>query len=135
MTRKEARETAMCLLFEQDFRTEETASEIFEISVENREIEDDEYLRRVFFGVNDNLCAIDEVIGKHSKGWKTERMSHVSRAVQRVAVYEMMFEKDIPAAVSINEAVELSKKYDDEKAKRFINGVLNAVKNDLGDVQ
>ena len=135
MTRKEARETAMCLLFEQDFREEETASEIFEISVENREIEDDEYLRRVFFGVNNNLEAIDEAIGKHSKGWKTERMSHVSRAIQRIAVYEMMFEKDSPAPVSINEAVELSKKYDDEKAKRFINGVLNAVKNDLGDVQ
>ena len=135
MTRKEARETAMCLLFEQDFRTEETATEIFEISVENREIEDDEYLRRVFFGVNDNIAAIDEIIGRNSKGWKTERMSHVSRAIQRIAVYEMMFEKDIPAPVSINEAVELSKKYDDEKAKRFINGVLNSVKNEISDGQ
>lgn len=135
MTRKEARETAMCLLFEQDFRTEETAAEIFEISVENREIEDDEYLRRVFFGVNDNIAAIDEIIGRNSKGWKTERMSHVSRAIQRIAVYEMMFEKDIPAPVSINEAVELSKKYDDEKAKRFINGVLNSVKNEISDGQ
>ena len=131
MTRKEARETAMCLLFEQDFRAEETPSEIFEISVENREIEDDVYLRRVFFGVNENIEAIDEAIGKHAKGWKTDRMSHVSRAIQRIAVYEMMFESEIPAPVSINEAVELSKKYDDEKAKRFINGVLNAVKNDL----
>ncbi len=135
MTRKEARETAMCLLFEQDFRDGETAMEIFEISVENREIEDDEYLRRVFFGVNENISLIDETIGKHAKGWKTERMSHVSRAIQRIAVYEMLFEKEIPAPVSINEAVELSKKYDDEKAKRFINGVLNAVKNELQNEQ
>ena len=60
-------------------------------------------------------------------------MSHVSRAIQRIAVYEMLFEKDIPAAVSINEAIELSKKYDDEKAKRFINGVLNAVKTEISD--
>ena len=133
MTRKEARETAMCLLFEQDFREGETPSEIYEISAQNREITDDEYLRRVYFGVNDNLERIDEVIGAHAKGWKTDRMSHVSRAIQRVAVYEMLFEKDIPAAVSINEAIELSKKYDDEKAKRFINGVLNAVKTELSD--
>ncbi len=131
MTRKEAREMAMCLLFEQDFRTEETPAEIYEISVANDEIKDDEYIHRVFFGVNDNMAEIDEMIGSHSKGWKTERMSHVSRAIQRIAVYEMMFEADVPAPVSINEAVELSKKYDDEKAKRFINGVLNAVKNDL----
>ena len=131
MTRKEARETAMCLLFEQEFRAEETPEEIYEISLENREIEDDEYLRRVFFGINENREQIDSTIGKHSRGWKTERLSRVSRAVCRIAVYEMLFEKDIPAPVSINEAVELSKKYDDEKAKRFINGVLNAVKNDL----
>lgn len=135
MTRKEARETAMCLLFEQDFRTGETAGEIFEISVENREIEDDEYLRRVFFGVNENLAEIDEIIGRNAKGWKTERMSHVSRAIQRIAVYEMLFEKDIPAPVSINEAIELCKKYDDDKAKRFVNGVLNAAKNELANEQ
>ena len=135
MTRKEARETAMCLLFEQDFRTEETANDIFEISVENREIEDDKYLRRVFFGVNENLAVIDETIGRNARGWKTERMSHVSRAIQRVAVYEMLFEKDIPAPVSINEAVELCKKYDDDKAKKFVNGVLNAVKNEIENAQ
>lgn len=131
MKRKEARENAMCLLFEQDFRENETPAEIYEISVDNRETEDDEYLRRVFFGVNEHMEKIDEVIGRHSKGWKTDRMSHVSRAIQRIAVYEMIFEADIPAAVSINEAVELSKKYDDEKAKRFVNGVLNAVKDEL----
>ena len=133
MTRKEARETAMCLLFEQDFREGETPEEIYEISAQNREITDDEYIRRVYFGVNANLEKIDEVIGAHSKGWKTDRMSHVSRAIQRIAVYEMLFEKDIPAPVSINEAIELSKKYDDEKAKRFINGVLNAVKTEITD--
>ncbi|MBE6600300.1 MAG: transcription antitermination factor NusB [Ruminococcaceae bacterium] len=131
MKRKEARENAMCLLFEQDFRENETPAEIYEISIDNKETEDDEYLRRVFFGVNEHMEKIDEVIGRHSKGWKTDRMSHISRAIQRIAVYEMMFEADIPAAVSINEAVELSKKYDDEKAKRFVNGVLNAVKDEL----
>ena len=135
MTRKEARETAMCLLFEQEFRAEETPEEIYEISLENREIEDDEYLRRVFFGTNENLSQIDEMIGKHAHGWKTERMSRVSRALCRIAVYEMLFEKDIPAPVSINEAIELCKKYDEEKARRFVNGVLNAVKSEIADAE
>lgn len=135
MTRKEARETAMCLLFEQEFRAEETPEEIYEISLENREIEDDEYLRRVFFGINENREQIDSTIGKHSRGWKTERLSRVSRAVCRIAVYEMLFEKDIPAPVSINEAIELCKKYDEDKARRFVNGVLNAVKGEIADAE
>jgi N utilization substance protein B len=135
MTRKEARETAMCLLFEQEFRAEETPEEIYEISLENREIEDDEYLRRVFFGINENREQIDSTIGKHSRDWKTERLSRVSRAVCRIAVYEMLFEKDIPAPVSINEAIELCKKYDEDKARRFVNGVLNAVKGEIADAE
>jgi N utilization substance protein B len=135
MTRKEARETAMCLLFEQEFRAEETPEEIYEISLENREIEDDEYLRRVFFGINENREQIDSTIGKHSRGWKTERLSRVSRAVCRIAVYEMLFENDIPAPVSINEAIELCKKYDEDKARRFVNGVLNAVKGEIADAE
>lgn len=135
MIRKEARETAMCLLFEQEFRAGETPEEIYEISLDNREIEDDEYLRRVFFGTNENLSQIDEMIGKHAHGWKTERMSRVSRALCRIAVYEMLFEKDIPAPVSINEAIELCKKYDEEKARRFVNGVLNAVKSEIADAE
>lgn len=135
MTRKEARETAMCLLFEQEFRAEETPEEIYEISLENREIQDDDYLRRVFFGTNENREQIDSTIGKHAHGWKTERMSRVSRAVCRIAVYEMLFEKDIPAPVSINEAIELCKKYDEDKARRFVNGVLNAVKGEIADAE
>ena len=59
-------------------------------------------------------------------------MSIVSRAVLRLAVYELMFVEDIPARVSINEAIELSKKYDDEKAYMLVNGVLNAAAESLG---
>ena len=71
------------------------------------------------------------MIGKHSKGWKTERMTRLSRSVLRLCVYEMLFEKDIPYSVSINEAIELTKKFDDEKARPFVNGILNSVKNEL----
>ena len=60
-------------------------------------------------------------------GWKKQRLSPVTRALVRLAGYEMMFMEDVPGKVSINEAIELSKKYDDEKTYSFINGVLNAL--------
>ena len=75
----------------------------------------------------------DEEINKNSKGWKAARLSKVSRSILRLCIYEMLYEKEIPLRVSINEGIELAKLYEDEKARPFINGVLNAVKNSLGE--
>lgn len=132
MTRSEARRNALELLFEREFRQDESNEEIFATSVENREIETDPYIKTVFFGVCENVDAIDEEINKNSKGWKTNRLSKVSRSILRLCIYEMLYEKDIPLRVSINEGIELAKLYEDEKARPFINGVLNAVKNSIG---
>ena len=119
MTRKEARKTVFGLLFESGFKSDEKALDIYNIAAEDRDIEDDLYVRQVYFGVLENLE-------------KPERMSRVSRTVLRIAVYEMLFMEGIPAPVSINEALELVKEYDDDKARAFVNGVLNAVKDSLG---
>ena len=133
MTRSEARKNALELLFEREFRQDETNEEIFATSVENREIETDPYIKKAFFGVCENVEALDEEINKNSKGWKTNRLSKVSRSILRLCIYEMLYEKDIPLRVSINEGIELAKLYEDEKARPFINGVLNAVKNSIGE--
>ena len=66
------------------------------------------------------------------KGWRSDRVSPVSRAIIRLATYEMLYLTDVPGRVSINEAIELAKKYDDEKSYSFVNGVLNAVAQELG---
>ena len=131
MTRRQAREELINLLFETEFRHDETAEAIFATSLENREIADDEYLRRAYFAIMSNLEKIDATIGEHARGWKTSRLGRVSRAVLRMGVYELLFEADIPATVTINEAVELTKALDDEKARPFVNGVLNSVKDSL----
>lgn len=131
LKRKEAREVVVGLLFETEFKTEDNSSEIFAISSENREIPEDDYIKNAYFGVCENREKIDELIGANSNGWKTHRLTKLSRSVMRLAVYEMLFCEDIPASVSINEAVELTKKFDDPKAKAFVNGVLNSVKNAL----
>ena len=131
LTRKQAREIVVGLLFETEFRADESVKEVFAVSVENREIPKDEYVERAYFGVCENREKIDAIIGECSNGWKTHRLTKLSRSVMRLATYEMLFEKDIPSSVSINEAIELTKLFDDPKAKAFVNGVLNAVKDKL----
>ena len=133
MTRREAREAVLGLLFETEFRTEETKEEIYGSSAENREIPDDGYIKDTYYAVCDNRETIDGIIGENSNGWRPDRLGNVSRSILRLAVYEMKFVDSIPYNVTMNEAIELAKKYDDEKARPFINGVLNSVKNSLGD--
>lgn len=131
MQRKLARENAFILIFESICKKDETAEEIFEKATSVRGLEVDEYVKTVFFGSYENALKIDEAMEKHLKGWKKERISPVSMSVLRLGCYELMFMPDIPSKVSINEGIELSKKYDDEKSYAFVNGVLNAVAADF----
>ena len=126
MQRKLARENAFILIFESVCKKDETAEEIYNKATEIRGLEVDDYVMSVFFGSYENASNIEENMEKHLKGWKRERISPVAMAILRLGCYEIMFMPDIPARVTINEAVELSKKYDDEKSYSFINGVLNA---------
>ena len=132
MNRKTARENTFILLFEGVCKNDETAEEIFAKAVEYREFEYDDFVKKVFFGAYENAQIISETVEASLQGWKKERVSPVSTALFKLATYEMMFIEDIPVKVSINEAIELSKKYDDEKAYIFVNGVLNSVADKLG---
>ena len=132
MTRKNARENTFILLFERGLKSDETAEEIFAKATDERALMTDDYVRAVFFGACGNMTEIDELIDKNLLGWKRERVSAVSMAILRLATYELLFLDDVPTRVSINEAIELSKKYDDEKSYSFVNGVLNAVAEMIG---
>ena len=133
MQRKTARENTFILLFESACKVDETAEEIFAKATEIRGLEYDDYVKEVFFGAYEQGETIDAALEKHLLGWKKERVSPVSRALLKLAGYEIMFVPDIPVRVSINEAVELSKKYDEEKAYAFVNGVLNALSKEYSD--
>ncbi len=122
----------MELLFEKEFNKDISAEELYRSAEESRELENDKYLTDTYFGVTDNLEEIDALISARAIGWKTKRMTKVSLSVMRIAVYEMKFCFDIPFTVSINEAVEICKKFDDDKAPAFVNGVLNGIAEDLG---
>lgn len=127
MKRREAREITFCLIFEKDFMPEASCSEIYSSALdyfENSEIEKEEYIFSTFNGVFENIGEIDSLISSSSANWKSERISRVSKAILRLATYEIKYVDDIPVKIAVNEAVELAKKYDDEKAFTFINGVL-----------
>ena len=132
MNRKLARENLFLLLFEGVARPDATAEEIFELAVKERDLQTDDYVKNVFFGVYEKRSEIEALIEPALVGWKANRLSVAARAILRLSTYELGFMEDIPPLVSINEAVELAKRYDDEKSYAFINGVLNAVATACG---
>ena len=130
--RRAAREAVLTLLFETEYHEDEAPEAIFARAVEARDIDPkDRIIRKEYYAIMEKLAVIDALLGRHAKGWRTDRLSRVSRAILRLGAYEVVFAEKIPAPVAINEAVELAKKYDDPKARAFINGVLNAIKKDL----
>ena len=135
MKRREAREIAFCLIFEKDFSKESTCKDIFNTALsyfENDEVAKDTYIFSTFSGVYENIDDIDALINESSSNWDKERISRVSRAILRLATFEIKYVDDIPVKITVNEAVELAKKYDDDKAFSFINGVLAKIALTLG---
>ena len=130
MTRKQAREEAFILIFEKVFN-DCGVEEILETAYEVRDLEPEEYINRVFAGVYDNLEELDGIISENAVGWKINRISKTALSVLRLAIYEMKFMEDIPVSVSINEAVELCKKYASGEDASFVNGILSTVAKKL----
>ena len=124
MTRKEEREQAFTLIFESLFGNEK--SDLTQLYSENVE-EISDYALMLFNGVNEKEEELDSVISKYSKGWKISRISKVNVAILRLAVYELKYVDEVPQSVSINEAVELAKKYSSKEDSAFINGLLGSV--------
>lgn len=127
-TRSEARECAFSLVFQlgTDIDTDFVIEQLTEENPES--ITNIEYIKSVFLGVADKLLEIDEKISAAlptNRG--ISRLSKVVLAVLRVAVYEIFYVDDVPHKVAINEAVELAKKYAEDDAPAFVNGVLSGV--------
>lgn len=130
MSRKLSREKAMELIFS-TMLTKESYNEAMETFVENYEGNikevDLEYIKEVLKGVEENKDSIDDLIKENLQKWKIERISKVNLAILRLAVYEMNYVNDVPEKVAINEALEITKKYSDEKSVSFVNGILDKI--------
>ena len=127
ISRYKMREQAFILCFESLF-SDADIDELADNAGDARNEFLSDYAINCVKGIREHQDQIDEKIASNLKsGWKLNRISKVSLAIMRVAIYEMMYLEDIPVSVSINEAVELSKKYAAEDDTAFINGVLGAV--------
>lgn len=138
MTRRELRENTFILLFHTEFHGTDDMEEQFSLYMEEyNDLQTDEFKNisnkdRSFihdrvFDIIPKLNEIDDAINKVSEGWSTGRMGRVDLTILRLAYYEIKYDKDIPAAVAINEAVELAKKFGGETSPAFINGILAKV--------
>ncbi len=126
MTRKEARDETFILIFEKLF-SDASPEELLELATEVRDIVPDEYMKEVLKGVCEKTEELDSVISEKAIGWSINRISKTALAVLRLALYEIKYMESIPESVSINEAVELCKKYATQDDASFVNGILASV--------
>lgn len=135
MLRTEVREAIFKIIFRASFCEEEDMQEQIAYSLEeleNKSEDNRNYIKDKTNAIMDALTVIDSKIEECCEGWNIKRLGKAEIAIMRIAVYEMMYEEDVPNKVAINEAVELSKSYCDEDAKGFVNAVLGKVEKTLG---
>ena len=130
--RRRARELAVQVLFYMGF-TPDAPDKVFHLICENfaPSVSIRPFSRQLLLGVCENKETLDKLIIRSSKNWRLERMSRVDRSILRLGVYEILFMKEIPPKVSIDEAVEIGKKYGAEDSGPFINGILDDIYNKL----
>ncbi|RAK22330.1 NusB antitermination factor [Anoxybacillus vitaminiphilus] len=128
MKRHTAREKALQALFQVDVGGIDPEEAIKNV-VDEEEI--DSFLRQLVFGVVNHQEEIDQLLRDNLEKWRLERVANVDRSILRMAAYEMKYIDDIPVSVTMDEAIELAKKFGDDKSSRFVNGVLSKVKNAL----
>ena len=130
MSRRQQRENLFKLLFRIEFNESSEMPEQIKLFFEEVEkLEDNEKneIIKKYAKLVEKISTIDEKIDSVAKGWKTSRMGKVDLTIIRLAVYEIMFDDEIPASVAINEAVEISKKYGGDDSPSFVNGILAKV--------
>jgi N utilization substance protein B len=136
MKRRKAREYALQMLFQLDFTAraydEKALEEFWSGKKEQSDIK--EFAMNLVKGTRNNLDKIDAMIETVTDNWLLKRMAAVDRNILRFAAYEILFRKDIPPAVTINEALEIAKKYSSTEAAAFLNGVLDRMAKEAGKV-
>ena len=141
MTRSNARELAVHLIYAREFTGEEPAvvistrlqKEYYALLAEDNQVYSDRpsgsqrsYIDSVVSGVANRVEEMNEIISKFSIGWDVSRISRLARAIMQLAIFEIQFVEDVPTGVAINEAVRIAKLYDGEEAGAFINGILGS---------
>ncbi|MHC5269028.1 transcription antitermination factor NusB [Enterococcus sp. LJL98] len=141
LSRREIRQMAIQALFPLDFNQELTKQDaiLHAIALEHEEMIDEEhenfvptYLDLLVTGVCDRKAEMDEIIQKHLRaGWTLKRLSKMDVTILRLALFEMLYVDNVPNKVVLNEAIELTKVFSDDQSRKFVNGVLSNVNNEI----
>jgi N utilization substance protein B len=123
MQRREAREFLLSALYQQEFVERSISEMLSEIDPGDQR----DYIEQVFIGIATRRDEIDDLIGRHTVGWRFERLALIDRNILRLGVFELLHLPSIPPEVAINESVELCKKYGTERARVFVNGILDRI--------
>jgi len=119
----------MQLLYQMELRGDDDRDDQLELAFEESELtysnKDREYIEDIVRGVFANLAELDGVVEHNAKGWKLSRLAKIDLSILRLCIYEIKYRDDIPFIISVNEAVELAKKYGTEDSGSFINGILS----------
>lgn len=149
MTRSNAREIVAHLIFEMNFTANsaeqlvdstmepsyyESLGQESDIYAERPNEKQMEYIKSVVQGIQDKTEELDGYIGKYAMNWSVSRISKVARAILHVAMYEALYVEDVPVSSAINEAVELTRKYEDEDVVSFVNGILGSFAREMEQV-
>lgn len=129
MNRRKAREYALQMLFQHEFAGDRSSLEFTEERSPDKKKNEElkKFAGELVSGTLEHLEEIDRVVQEAAEHWKMERMAAVDRNILRCAVYEIIYRSDIPAAVTINEALEIAKKYSALESVAFINGLLDKI--------
>lgn len=133
LTRRDIREKALQSLFQlsanEDLSKEVAMQKALANNSDDKEdledIEIPSYLNELVSGVIEQRQVIDDKINSHLKNWSINRLAKTDLLVMRIAVYEMLFVEEVPNKVALNEALEIIKRYSDEKSSKFVNGILS----------
>ena len=146
MTRGNARELAVHLIYAREFTGEEPEQVVAtrlereyydKLAAENQVYTDRPskaqvtYIDRVVSGVANRSAELNEIIQKHSIGWDVKRISRLARTIMQLAIFEILYVEDVPTGVAISEAVRMSKMYDGDDTGSFVNGILGAFAREL----
>jgi len=134
MKRRKAREYALQILFQQDIRKDKPTATILKRFWAEHDVDDEvrAFTEEIIKGTYKHLAAINEKIHACAKNWSIDRMAAVDRNVLRMAVYEILYRNDIPTSVTINEAIEIAKKFGTDDSGSFVNGILDSVARMVG---
>ncbi|MDT2865553.1 transcription antitermination factor NusB [Vagococcus carniphilus] len=135
LTRHQLREVAFqvnfSMLYSEELEVNEAIENVLEHYDEQSSQEIPQYLEVVVTGVKEHQEELDQIIEKHLKRWTVSRIAKTDLVILRLALFEMLYISDIPAKVSLNEALEIAKTFSDYESRRFVNGVLSSAMNEM----